>query len=486
MSGPWRHARARLWALWRRPGSLALVLFAGLMTLAWFPGSAMRGDPWSGVEASPTWMEGTLLMPLSALMGWLLTAWLCGWVVAGRPAVAGSGSWRVALPALPVGPRGRALGEAAVVVGLVLVARLPGFVLGEVAPYWPPLPAPSEEGLPYALVFAPRWLVDGLLLAPLVVAWSAPAMAARGAWPRVIAVAVLMFAARQLGLLASVGTALAVIASLMGLALLGWRAARSDSPRSRRSAWRGPLARVATDPLARWHGDLVWQGLRRSGALRAAAVALVLGGAVVDAVLPLVEDVRTLVFGVSAGLVVGAAFVPVLGSRLALAGVFYPGAHPPGSLQRALSALPLPHRALARGAFVHGAVAGLAAWGLLLLTVTLHTVLTTGAVALRDFDGDAAGWYLLPAGWMTLALGGLAACGLVGDRRGAVIGLASVWLFCVLGVPLLSLFSPGNSDSVFLALTGAFLIPLPFAIAGVWPALRHLRAPRAQIVTPRD
>ncbi len=443
MRGLWTHCRIRLvWTI-RSPVSLAMLLCCALATLVFWPAPGRWAGPWSfGTErASPP-----------AVLTFL---WMFGWPAFAARAVGGSASRGVRLaymigplPALPIGPRTRALAEALAVLTAVLVAQLPFLATGAMAP------SHSAFG--------------ALLALPLLVGLGLLVREGRGGAPRGVVTAgtiVGLAAAIQAGTITRPGEFVAV--SVLLTALFLWWTGRES-----RALFRGPAG--AARPVSHRHASGPPQSrLLRDLWLRPLpALAILLS---IETVVLLVDVFhglpRTGFYAVSVG--VFACMVPLvamrpLGSNL-IARELALGFVTPrnGSFCAAWTVLPLRRETLLRGVYLHSLISGTAILTLLFGTLLLKSWLDAGRPGAEPWNGHHEGWFYLPLVAGLPCLAGAMTSAAVGDRSRARISIASGFgvVFGYAGCQFLQPPAP---------LLAALLVVL--ALSGGVPPLIHLRS----------
>ena len=171
------HFRVRLATTLSDPFALSLVVLFALASLVFWP--------------QPQLMRAAASGPAVDIIAWVL--WLQLWpaipliYVGGRATGRGDADLATrGLPALPVGPRMRALAEVAVVALAVLAVRIPALL--------------TFQG--HDLAEAVHATLAGLLIMlPTMVSWALPATSVHLYMLRPLVLAVLLLGAMQLGLL---------------------------------------------------------------------------------------------------------------------------------------------------------------------------------------------------------------------------------------------------------------------------------------------
>jgi hypothetical protein len=318
------------------------------------------------------------------------------------------------LPALPIGPRSRALAEALVALALVLVARTPGLLLR------PELVSHAYllQGAPQSVSGAASWagttILGALFVWPLLLAWAmVPRLDARGLLGPGIVMAALFFT-RMRGMTASwpPAAALALTLSVLVLVLSGTKIELVRAVAE--SGAKAPAFRPSPGPLAQFRRDQ-WLG-----PLRALWPFLIL-------VLPAPWALATVdrsfgpMYLTLQLLLLTAVLLYPLGLRLVSAAAPGTAALWNGYYVSAWSTLPVPRETVLRAAYAHAWAAG----GLVWLLLCAYTALYARGPKLPLFEFPAV-----------VLAAGVVLCAAAGDRRRGSLALASL-VMCQAGVPML-------------------------------------------------
>jgi hypothetical protein len=457
-----KHFVIRLRGLAASPGAIFMLLLAGLSSLMlwpWFLGSLEPYGP-AGVD---------LMIHVIFIFVWpMMVAFATSnALVSGGP----KASLGVhALPALPIGRRLRALGDALAAMLVALAARL---LFAELALLlWGARELTAAGPIPWS-AFVAESLFGTLLMLPGVLAWVSLSRGGRFVLLPPLLVALISYGALLLGIIGHpfLGPAFCVLLAIAVLSLPEidldlearlLRLQRVDASRYRRGL--APETRFRRD---RWAGPLRRWGLAVAGFVLVAVVILALSSM---KLLP--DDSGDLYFG----FVYGLSF-----SMIGLA-VFYPmGVHlfqtdrcggggmlMTGSYRAAWSTLPVRPEAVLRGVYLHGLVVGFC-WVLWVSGFSLlaHFLGQHGLGILRFF---------LPLGLAVPAVAGLLTCTAAGDRRRGLVAFLAV--ICVLPAHIGTMFASraaglvhGSPIALAVDLT---VLALLGAIGGL-PPLVHLR-----------
>lgn len=428
------HLRVRGLATATSAGAAVTVLTM-VAAAVWF---GPRLTPGAAATGPAELMPG----PLGVLI-WVLWLWL--WPALPVAAVAGRGTGSAPpLPALPLGTRGRALAEAAV----VLASLIAGWAVAGAAG------AITSAGV--------AWWMTVVQLVPTTVAWALPARSLEEPMYRSLAVAAVLGCGRGMGLFERPEAAAVWSLGVAALVVLvgTWRppvgAAR---PRARRPVVGSRPARA---PRVQLNHDLWSAPLSQSGGWMAAAALLLAAAVVLDAAGRLPEWG----FLVAANLFLVAALQLVLrpfGSDLLMAGLAGRRDARRGDFLAAFARLPVSRVAVLRRVWLHGAVGSLAAWLVVVLAVVVRARLVQGRFAFLDAaGGDVSGyvgWALMPVPM----LAGLLVVAADGRRVATTVALLAIVLsfqtllltttaMALMGLP------PGAVEAGAMAFQAALLI----------------------------
>ncbi|MEJ2367398.1 MAG: hypothetical protein P8Z49_03365 [Acidobacteriota bacterium] len=372
------HARVLLVSLFRRPASFVIMLIvAGATALIW-PGLAAPGGPWFGIRGLGA-MEAPLLALFVGLVYLYLWPMVTGLRAAGGAAglfSVGDGNVALALPALPIGPKGRMAGEILVVYGFVAAVR--GLTL--------PFLASADRA-----AYAADTLSGALVMLPILLCWAKATGNFDVQSGMAFVVILLELGAQKAGLLAG-WWGLVFVSLVLSAVVLWFNAA---SLRKLRMSWREETSgasrvRPALEPVARYRRDLVLMPLRRYGFVYLGMTCL---GAVMMLV-PALSRWMVLVGMVLSFLVVLVLLRP-LGSNLLGWSLKGRRGTQRGDLYRALSVLPLKRETILRGIYAYTAAAAAAIWFVAVVLVVLRLSLKTGSPAwsaLWTGDFSAFAW----------------------------------------------------------------------------------------------
>jgi len=457
LTGFARHLRVRLRAVVTDPESVALLVGFGLA--AALTPSLVHSAHRPGAEGG------------FALLG--MAGWLWGWSALPALLAAGRSTARPgatpfstrALPALPVGPRTRAVSEVGAALLVTFVA-------------WLPLQLVLEHGRLGATLTTMG--ATALVLAPILAAWAFPSRSPGMAMARPFVVAFLLAGSALLGWLDALPSRFTVSAVLIVLVLAAgdrepaWRRLRKPRRAARRF-------RVAIDPERRLRRDAWEQPLRQFGPWTAASL-VVLG---IAFALEHLGRLHVLALLVTAELVL----VPLLVASLRplgseLVGMALTGKHGGrrGDFLRAVSVLPVRPTAVLRTVWLQALVLVTVVWLSALCLFALHAWLHVGRFALVDSDGHSLVRLLLGFGVVLPCHAGLVLSAAVGDRARMIVSGAA-WIAAINGVPVL-LFAAerlGQGDrGASLAIQAAGMACI--ALVGGLPPLVHLR----RVARPRE
>jgi hypothetical protein len=478
MSGLLRHARARATALLRDPLALFYLLVAAASSLYLFP-AILAEWPVTG--------EGRLAMQLLGLVLW---PWLLSLAALARVERSDyepfPSQWT--LPALPVGPSARLLGEALVVLLLLILLRLPAHFLGEGGRELLAGAVASWPEAPYGLRVLAAALRGALLFLPLLLAWSAPTKSKGWYFARPLAVAAILFLGIEAGLAhrpaALVGVSLALSAAVLLTA--GWEPRRRARP-SVRSGRPLRLARPGLEPHRRFLRDRWSRPLRLFGAPVALGFATLLTVAllerrgVVSRFLESGSFESDFFWGGGLGALLGILPLPLLypvgvsifkGARGGR-----PGSLAPGAYAEAWSVLPVPPEKVARAVYEHALLGGLILWGL----VAIYAV----AVHLAGVYSYRALLFFLPLVLAVPSGAGVLVGVAFGSTLRTAVSLACLLLFVPLQVGAeyltdlypFSLFAALGEPVARLLV--CVILGLVLALVGGLPPLAYLRRDRA-------
>jgi hypothetical protein len=359
------------------------------------------------------------------------------------------------LPALPIGPRSRAVAEALVALAFVVAARTPLLRVHppELLFNFSYLLMRTPGPVPTALAWTASTILGALFAWPLLLAWVAVPRLDRRGW---LAPGLVM-AALSLGVGAGVSARplpaafLALALSVLVLALVGTEIQVVRPAAERPSGAR--LFRPSPGPLAQFRRDQ-WRGPLR--ALWPFLVLVVPG----PLVLAILRSRRFDVLALQLLLLTATLFYP-LGLKLVSAAAPGSGAVWNGYYLSAWPVLPVRRETVLRAVYAHGWAAG----GLVWLLFCLYRWLYGG--------GPWPSLFELPA--VVLAAGVLV-CAAAGDRWRGTLALVSLVTF-QMGVPLLLTVA----ETVFLVhvkherdvlIAAAYVLGL----VGGLPPLVHLRS----------
>ena len=457
------HFRASLRLTLTSPGPLVLVLLAGLSSLLlwpWLMGRLVPLEPWLD----------PLVLPLFLFMWPMMLAMAATAPMPTGGAVKGFGSR--ALPALPVGPAARALGELLPPLILALLVRWAG---AELMRLWLGTRDPFAFDALGGWEFARDSLVGTSIMLPVLAAWRPRQKVDWTYLVRPAVAALVMFALVKQGSVMDPS-----VAPWIGLLLAAGFYAIPDFELSRRASTRRPASpreraarsRPGLDPLSRLRRDLWTGSLRATAPFAGAFVLLSLAVPVTDRFALFSADQAELGYGMVYGFSLTLFWVAMLypmgvhllkTDRLAGAGALMSGA-----FCAAWATLPVRRESISRAVYVHVLLVG-AAWFLFAVGFGLlaHALASSGFSYLR---------FYLPIVLGLPALAGFLTCMAAGDRVRGTLALAA--LFLVLPAHIGSHLAchaaglPGRSLTL-LAVNAAVLITLG-AIGGL-PALVHLR-----------
>jgi len=456
-----RHVRARLRAAAKSPAVWALLICGGFSSLPmwWSMGR------WALSADMSVLVRGLAIPSLLAMYVWtpLIVAAVAGTAFVARPT--GLAAGRLA-PALPIGPRSRAVAETLVVLLFMLVARPIGQIVGlELAGGHGRGPlAETLFGLALVLPLVLAWtavprLEGRSLLGPALVMCVLPMviLGGTGSSPRMT---LLVSMALSALVLMAVGLEIQVEDRRAGVARrsLSFRASPGAVARLRRDRWTGPLERqgVLVGTLLLLLVIVEVRSKILESPWRALELSLALPGLLA----------LTMVIFHPFGLSVASNSGPGLGG-------FWNG-----YFGRAWSVLPVPPRSVTRSVYAHGWLVGTALW-LLFCGWVWSTVGFDGRLGVVLVAFEAAG--------VPLAAGVLL-CASVGDARRGTLALGALVAFQVvvpmsfplardLGVDFLR----APEHRAVASLAAAWLLVL----LGGLPPLVHLRGSRRERVASR-
>jgi hypothetical protein len=347
------------------------------------------------------------------------------------------------LPALPIGPRSRVTGEAAVGLLLVLVVRALAFLLSSAD-----LAQDLFFQMPvhYGAVFSQNTLLGALYAFPLLLSWTAMPRLDGASLSRPLVVSGVMLLAVRCGAmrspLTSAAVSLALSAGVLALVGVEW----SFNVAGIRSRRLPQMYRPSPGPTAQLRRDQ-WLGpIRALWAFLAVVLAL--------------PHVILLAWGwvfwevalVHIGLLLAVLFLP-FGVRLVSEGAPGSGSLFNGYFSEAWATLPVRRENVVRGVYAHGWIMGGFLWLLLLGLV----VMRNGGVLLALLEFPVVG-----------VAAGVMVCEAVGDRRRGALAL-EVLLFIQFGLPLaLALAKVTRRDY-------ALFVVYALGLIGGVPPLVHLR-----------
>jgi hypothetical protein len=448
-----RHLRIRVVWVARTPASLTVMVLSAAATLLLWPGLDL------GVErAGP------------AALGWIAwLLWMQLWPALPAIAAAGrsTGGFDTAvstrwLPVLPVGPRTRALADAAVVVLFVLGAHITAaWVL------------PDRE-LTEAISAA---LIGAVMMFPSLLAWTVPSRSFNVFMFRPLIAAALVLTASGIGLTGTPVRAI-VVCGVLAAAILTQARRELILPRlGRRHRRPADLFRPAMDPEQRLTRDLWELPARQFGPWLALSVValVVLTGLDRRVALP---DLSIFISAEAVIIILVMAAVKPFGSHLVVAGMAGRYGASFGDFSRAWSALPVRPESVLRRTWTYSVALTLCSWLTGIGLIVARSYLNTGALRLGDGGGGGLGPVVVPLVAIVLTLPGLVVAGAVGHKAHAVVaGVVTLFILhahVMLLAALSSAFPRGSSAP--LVIDGAVVAVL--ALVGGLPPLVHLRTPR--------
>lgn len=462
-----RHYWIRLRTVAQDPVALSMLALAGLASLL----PTYRLALWR-FESRPSQIGVLVALHLIFLLLWAPLAALPVVGTAARSARAAAGGRM--MPALPIGPRERALAEALVALTFVLLARTPALLLygTDVVRFSLPLDT-FGHGFSAWMLFCIAFVRESLLFAvvalPLLIAWCAvPRLDAVGQTG--IAILTMTVAGATLAGLTYlpwlfVAFSFALSALVLGLVGLEWHlpSRRSASPRS--TAPVAPIVipwRPSPGPLGQFRRDQVFGPLFRPGVSMAVGVAIPLAlalqatagglrtrmGMALTAFF-LLLSANLLVFPI------GVRLVP--SSNGGAASLFS------GRFADAWAALPVRREQVLRAVYAH-------AW-----VVSCLVCLCFCGIVMGKRGASSALLFELPGLPLTAAF---VLCAAAGDRPRGSLALGCLLAFqFVIPVMSMAAYAVGLRDAspsgLALYLPGYIL-----ALIGGLPPLIHLRAPR--------
>lgn len=415
MRGFLTHFRTRLGLTLTSPGTIVLVVLAGLSSLLLWP-----------------WLMGRLvpqeLFLDLLILPWFLFLWPMMLAIAATAPMPTGGNGKGfgvrALPALPVAPLARTLAELLPLLVLALLVRQAG---AELMQLWLGTRDPFSVDPLGGREFARDTLVGASIMLPVLAAWAPRPRVDWTFLARPAIAAAVMFALVKQG-----GVMNPSVAPWIGLLLAaafyaipdletsrGGSTRRPASPRQRASRSRRGLA-----PHSGLRRDL-WTGALRNVAPFAGGFALLsLAVPVLDRLARLTADQADLGYGIVHGLsmsLFGIAMLYPLGvhilktDRLAGSGGLMSGA-----FSAAWAVLPVRRETVNRAVFLHVLIVG-AAWALFITCFSLLAQLLV-----------SSGWswlrFYLPVGLGVPAVAGFLTCMAAGDRRRGTLALAAVFV----------------------------------------------------------
>jgi hypothetical protein len=462
-----RHYWIRLRMVAQDPVALSMLALAGLASLLPTHRISIRMLDRNAEAAA---IAIAISLQLLLLLVWVPLAAL---PVAGTRSrsVRSTASGRV-LPALPIGPRSRALAEALAALTLVLLARTPALLLyGTDIGRFGLRNQFFGDGFSGFSLFCAVFLRESLLFAlfalPLLIAWCAIPRLDGAGLARTTLLTMIVTGATLAGLASRPLWALAFSAVLSTMALLGleWNlpGRRAAGPRS--TAPVAPMVipwRPSPGPLGQFRRDQLFGPLFRPGVYRAVGVAIPLAlafqaatggrragmGMALTAFL-LLLSANLLVFPI------GVRLVP--SSGVGAASLFS------GHFSDAWAALPVRREQVLRAVYAH-------AW-----VVSCLVCLCFCSIVMSNRGASSALLFELPGLPLTAAF---VLCAAAGDRPRGSLALGCLLAFqFVIPVMSMAVYAVGLRDAspsgLALYLPGYIL-----ALIGGLPPLIHLRAPR--------
>ncbi len=419
-----RHAGIRLVAVCRQPVSLLLMLCFAVMTVALWPGLAAPSGPWFGFGGmSPA---GTPIVALLVSLIYLyLWPTLAALRVGGRAvsaAVSGDDNVTLALPALPVGPKARMVGEMLVIFLFVLVAR------GAVLLF---LNAGARGAC------AVHTIAGALVFLPIMACWISRTGSFDLQAGMALAVALLELGAQKLGLLAGM-IPLAAVSAVLTTAVLVLDVPFLRTLRNRpgRGIRAESVRRKALDPTVRYRRDLVALPMRKYGLLYLLAsgfvVALVLAGSL---------DHLAFLIGMVLALLAVFVLLKPLGSNLLGWGLKGRRGVRPGDLYRALSVLPLRRETILRGIYLYTLAAAGTIWFGAVVLIAVRVYLRTGKPLWHAAQAGGLNLFLWPSLLLVPAVAGFIVSASAGKR--ALYYTSGLALFAMMDLPMITLAGLG-------------------------------------------
>jgi hypothetical protein len=462
-----RHSWIRLRALATSPGAIFMLVVAGWSSLLLWP--------WMFRPALPYAPAGIdLVVHLVFLFVWpMMIAF--GTIGATAVGTVKSAVGIHALPALPIGRRSRALGDALVSLLLAVLLRLVG---AELSLAWFGLREPVT-GEPIGWwEFGTETAIGALVMLPGVLAWVSTRRLDRTLLVKPLVVAAITFAALQLGLIAiPVVGPLFCLALAAAVLLMPELDLRLPAGLTAPGLFRRPLRRAGLDPEVRFRRD-VWQGpLRRWGSMIAGFAAVALAVVLLDYFEVVPEDSGDLYYGLVFGLsfsMVGMVVLFPLGVQLfqtdRMGGN---GSMMNGGFCAAWSTLPVRRLSVIRAVYLHGLASGLCWFLFLGGVIFLSNLLDLMSLRMLRF--------FMPMMLAIPAVAGVLTCTAVGDKARGLIAFLAVLLIIPahIGAEMATRWGGllhGSSSALAVNVT---VLALLGAIGGL-PPLVHLRRPRSE------
>ncbi len=455
----WIHFRIRLaWTVREPRAAIVLLVFSVVALLHVADPQTLVG----GLEDEAGW---------AAVMVWVM--WLYLWpalpaIAAAGRATGGRGTairFR-ALPALPVGPRMRAIAETGVVLSYVTFVRT--------IARWA-LPAAEVTGGSTATA------LDLLVMMPTIVAWVAPAPSFNIYMLRPLVLAALLAVAVLLG---TTSTALGVVLTAIavtGLCLVTvgheWR-----SPRIHRRVPRAEeRVRPGIDPGRRLRSDAWSLPAAKWGPAVLSLLPLVVVALVLDAHGYLPRYALPLFSGLVVSTTIVLSLRPFDSNLIGMGLSGKQGARM-GDFMRAWSVLPVRPESVLRIVYLHGLVVAGGLWLGFVIAVMARAWIRLGRPGLLTADGDNLAVIVIPFAAAVPCLAGLLVAAAVGDRTRSIISGVSFLLVFYGSLPLFAVLEStfGRESSLPLLIDGGFLVGLAL-LAGMLPLI-HLRRTKARSI----
>jgi len=457
------HVSGRIRSIFSSPSTTLALLVCALISAFFWPSLTPTGTaPWGlelGVPGAHHPVEEHEMMNVSlAVIGVLWVGFfpmLLGMVIRPRAAGAtGNNEIELGHPALPIPTRIRIFSEAAAILVLLLVTRIP-FVL------WRDRLAGGADAYPANI--AGSFALGAIVLAPALFLVLGRSRSLEYMFLGATLTGVLVCASMPLGLLET-PTSLTITMLLISAGAF-WFAGLAPSRFSMPSWAPGArtLHRPPMAPEARMRLDFLTRSLAVLLPFAAAQVltmALYARGAIGG---------MTFYFGsvIIYSFLIGYLVLRPMGSAQAIAGVWGKAGYRPGDFARAFSVLPVRRELLLRTVWLHAIVTGSLLWLAVVLTGAFNAKVTLGeALFFTDSEGHFIGEIVLPLLAMIPCAAGFLVEGAAGDRKMAFFTGA---LFVLTPQIMFVMLIAGARSAI------AIPMMITVAIVGGLPAFRHFR-----------